>query len=260
MIIRKAAVKEQFDKTADSYLSRYLTPEKLREKERIIGLVSNSKKMARVLDLGCGPAIISGDLLEVSEQVYGVDFSEDMIRVAQSTFKDTKNKSKVFFSVSDAEKLDFPDQYFDAVICLGVLRYLDSLEEGLKEIYRVLKPDGVMICTFYHRYSLYWLSMIFLYRPLLPFISLVKKESYTDLKIRLRAEPPPFSYKRFRRAFAKAGFVHAETHHSGITIFPLNRLFPVISRSIYLKTEKLLFRSGTAGWMGSICIVKGFRK
>lgn len=257
---RKVAIKEQFDKAAGRYLSKYLTPEKLREKERILDLIDCRKKLKRVLDLGCGPAIISDDLLEVSEQVYGVDFSEDMISVAESKYRGTGLESKVFFSVGDAEKLDFPDQYFDAVVCLGVLRYLDSLEKGLEEIHRILKPGGLIISTFYNRYSLYWLSMMLVYRPLLPLISLVKKESLSDLRTRYRAEPSPFSYKTFRKIFAKTGFIHCDTLHSGVSIFPFNRLFPVISRAVYLKTEKLLFRSRMIGGMGNICIVKGLKK
>lgn len=257
---RKTAVREQFDRDAGRYLSRYLTPEKLRERDRILGLINCRQKFKKILDLGCGPAIISEDLLEISEKVYGVDLSEDMISVAESKFSGTVNESRIFFSVGDAEKLDFPDQYFDAVICLGVLRYLDSLEDGLREIHRVLKPEGIMIGTFYHRYSLYWISMIFLYRPLLLFISLVKKESISNMKHRYMAEPSPVSYKRFRRIFANAGFIHSDTLHSGVNFFPFNRLFPNISRAIYLKTEKLFLNSGIFGWMGSICMVKGLKR
>lgn len=256
---RKEAVRDQFNKAADRYNSRYLTPEKLRELSRILGMLKCNNRLARVLDLGCGPAIISSDLLKISEQVYGIDLSGDMIRNAKLRFCGTCNEHKVFFSVGDAENLDFPDNFFDAVICLGVLRYLDSPERGLREIYRVLKPKGVLLSTFYHRYSIYWLSMMIFYRPLLPLLSLIKKESLSDLKTRYKAEPSPFSYKKFRKIFAETGFGHAETLHSGVSMFPLNYLFPEASRSINLKTEELLLRSGIFGWMGSICIVKGIK-
>lgn len=257
---RKEAVRDQFDRVADRYNSKYLTPEKLRELDRILDLIKRPEKLARVLDLGCGPAIISNDLLEISEQVYGIDLSEDMIRNAKARFCGTCNESRIFFSVGDAEELDFPDQFFDAVVCLGVLRYLDSPENGLREIHRVLKPKGVLVSTFYHRYSLYWLSIMFFYKPLLPVISLVKNESLSDLKIRYKAEPAPFSYKRFRKIFADIGFTHTDTLHSGVSFFPFNFFFPELSRSIYLKTEKLILRSGIFGWMGSICIVKGIKQ
>lgn len=259
MEARKEAVRDQFDRVADKYNSKYLTPEKLRELSRILAMIKCNNRLARVLDLGCGPAIISSDLLEISEQVYGIDLSEDMIRNAKRRFCGTCDEPRVFFSVGDAENLDFPDHFFDAVICLGVLRYLDSPERGLREIYRVLKPKGVLVSTFYHRYSIYWLSMMIFYRPLLPLISLVKKESLSDLKIRYKAEPSPFSYKKFRKIFAETGFGHTETLHSGVSFFPFNYFFPKVSRSVYLKTEELFLRSGIFGWMGSICIVKGIK-
>ncbi len=256
---RKTAVKEQFDRDSLQYLSRHLTLEKIREKDRILNLLNKREKYVRILDLGCGPGTISRDLLGISEQVWGIDISKDMIRVANESFSSSGLESRIHFCVGDAENLNFPDQFFDVVICLGVLRYLDSLDKGLKEIYRVLKPDGVMIGTFYQRYSLYWFSMLFLYRPLLPLISLFKGKTLRDLVKSYRAEPLPFSYKKFRKVFAETGFRHSVTMHSGLNIFPFNRLFPDLSRSVYLKTESAFHNSDRLGWMGSVCIVKGLK-
>lgn len=256
---RKAAVREQFDRDACQYLSRHLTPEKIRERDRILALINRKKNYQRILDLGCGPGTISKDLLDISNEVWGIDISCDMIRIASDRYRGTEAGSRLFFSVGDAEDLNFPDGFFDAVVCLGVLRYLGSLEKGLKEIRRVLKPGGVMIGTFYHRFSLYWLSMYLLYRPFLPLISILKRRSAREMIKKYKAEPLPFSYKKFRRIFAETGFLHAETLHSGLNIFPLERLFPSLSREVYLKTESLFHHSGRFGWLGSVCIIKGFR-
>lgn len=254
---RKSAVREQFDKDAAQYLSKHLTPEKLRERDRVLNLATGRKRYERVLDLGCGPGTISNDLLEISEEVWGLDLSEDMINIATNRFRDTESEHRIHFVAGDAEKLNFPDKYFDAVICLGVLRYLDSLEKGLREINRVLKPGGIIIGTFYHRFSLYCLSMLFLYRPLLPLISIFKKRSFRDMIMKYRAEPSPFSYRKFRKIFAASGFRHSDTLHSGLNVFPFNTLFPNLSRTVNLKTESALFDSGKLGWLGSVCIVKG---
>jgi demethylmenaquinone methyltransferase / 2-methoxy-6-polyprenyl-1,4-benzoquinol methylase len=254
---RKSAVRKQFDRDAVEYLSKHLTPEKLRERDRVLSLATGRKKYERVLDLGCGPGTISNDLLEISDEVWGIDLSEDMIRIATDRFRNTEYEHRIHFVAGDAEKLDFPDKYFDAVISLGVLRYLDSLEKGLKEINRVLKPGGVLIGTFYHRYSLYCLSMLFLYRPLLPLISIFKKRSFRGMIMKYKAEPSPFSYRKFRKIFAATGFRHSDTLHSGLNVFPFNTLFPNLSRKIYLKTESVFHDSGKLGWMGSVCIVKG---
>lgn len=257
---RKSAVRKQFNHDAESYRTRYLTPQKIREKDRIIDLMDCGKRYGRILDLGCGPGMLTGSLLELGDEIYGIDLSEDMIKKAVSEFRDKDYDSKVFFSVGDAEKLDFPDSFFDAVVCLGLLRYLDSLEKGLSEIHRVLKPEGVMIGTFYSRYSLYWLSMILFYRPLLPLISIIKGLPLRDLMIKYKAEPSPFTYRRFRKLFSEAGFIHSDTLYSGIDLFPANRLFPRFSESLSLGTESVLHRSERFGWIGSVFIVKGLKK
>lgn len=257
---RKSAVREQFDKSSQQYLSKYLTKEKIRETKRIINLVDSKKKYQNVLDIGCGPGTITEDLLDISEQVSGIDISEEMVEAARDRFKETKFKSRTTFEVGDAENLKFPDQFFDVIFCLGVLRYLDSWEKCLREIYRVLKPDGIVIVTFYYRFSPHWFSMVFFYRPLLPIISLVKRKSMKELKSKYRAEPLPFSYKKFKHVFADVGFINSRTQHGGFEIFPLNRLFPKISTYIYLKTESAFYDSSRLGWLGSICIVKGIKK
>jgi demethylmenaquinone methyltransferase/2-methoxy-6-polyprenyl-1,4-benzoquinol methylase len=260
MVDRKSAVREQFDKDAHHYLSKHLTPEKIRERDRILAMINHDKRYQRILDLGCGPGTISMDLLGISNEVWGIDISGDMIRIASERCRGTEAGARMFFGVGDAENLNFPDNFFDAVVCLGVLRYLGSLEKGLKEIRRVLRPGGVIVGTFYQRYSLYWLSMYLLYRPFLPLISILKRRTAGELIKKYKAEPLPFSYKKFRRVFAEAGFIHSETLHSGLNIFPLNRIFPALSREVYLKTESLFHHSGSLGWLGSVCIVKGFRQ
>jgi demethylmenaquinone methyltransferase / 2-methoxy-6-polyprenyl-1,4-benzoquinol methylase len=259
IVKRKSAVEELFDKDSSQYLYKHLTLEKIREKDRIINLVHKNAKYQRVLDIGCGPGTISEDLLEIGEQVWGIDISEDMIKIAIDRFKEKNYSSKIHFNIGDAENLNFPDQFFDAVFCLGVLRFLDSWEKGLQEIYRVLKPNGVVVITFFFRFSPHWFFMCFFYRPLLPLISLVKRRSLRDLILKYKADPLPFSYKKFKKTFINTGFNHLKTQHSGFEVFPLNRLFPKLSRSIYLKAESVLYDSYRLGWMGSVCIVKGLK-
>ena len=210
-----------------------------------------------MLDIGCGPGTMTEELSELSDQVWGIDISEGMIRSARERFRQTAETHKLHFEVGDAEHLRFGDEYFDAVVCVGVLRYLSSWEKGLQEIYRVLKPNGVVVITCYYRFSLHWFSMCLLYRPLLPLISLVKGRSMRDWLVKYRAEPLPFSYRKFRQIFSEIGFRHVETQHSGFDLFPFNRLFPRCSRYLYLKAETALFNSSKLGWLGSICIVKG---
>jgi len=76
------------------------------------------------------------------KQIIGVDISEGMLAVAQEKInaKGLQNQFKV--EVGDSEKLQFPDQTFDAVTVAFGVRNFENLEQGLTEICRVLKPGG----------------------------------------------------------------------------------------------------------------------
>ena len=254
---RKTAVSEQFDRISKEYFSERLSPENIRERQRIFSLINCNVKYQHALDIGCGPGTIAEDMLKISEKVYGIDISEDMVKTAVEKFSHYRHKDRVFFEVGDAESLKFPDQYFDVVFCIGVLRYTSSWERAMQEIYRVLKPDGVVVVTFFYRFSPHWFSMSFLYRPLLPVIALAQKISLKACIAKYKAEPLPFSYRKFKKVFYTCGFREMELQHSGFTVFPVNRLFPKLSTNLYLKMESAFFKSSILGWLGSICIVKG---
>jgi demethylmenaquinone methyltransferase/2-methoxy-6-polyprenyl-1,4-benzoquinol methylase len=197
--------------------------------------------------------------LEVSNRVWGIDISEDMIDIVNERFKEIQAKDRVHFQLGDAEKLEFEGESFEAVFCIGVLRYLNSWERGLTEVHRVLKPGGIAIMTFYYRFPPHWFSTYLLKRPLALLISLIKTRSLKGCFSKYRAEPLPFSYRGFRKAFAQIGFRHVATQHSGFTVFPFNRLFPRLATSVYVRAESAWFDSSRLGWLGSICIVKGMK-
>lgn len=257
--IRQQAVIEQFDRDSHAYVSKNVRPETVRERQRLLDLAQGGNHFRRALDLGCGPGTVSQDLLGVADEVWGVDSSPGMIALASAGAKEARLQHRLHFEVGGAEALNFPDGSFDVVFCVGVLRYLDSWEAGLREIYRVLAPDGIVIATFYYRFSLQWFYMCLLGRPLLPLAALLKRRSLKNCLAALRAEPLPFSYRKFRKAFLQTGFTGMELQHSGFELYPLRRLFPRLSRHVYLKLESLFFRSGTFGWLGSICVVKGVK-
>jgi SAM-dependent methyltransferase len=57
------------------------------------------------------------------------------------------NEQKKVIQANVEEKLDFPDNSFDSVLCLEVFEYLDKYEIALKEIQRVVKPGGMACIT-----------------------------------------------------------------------------------------------------------------
>jgi len=92
---------------------------------------------AQILDVGCGTGDLSIALFEkTAARVIGVDFCHPMLEIA------TRKAPRLRFIEGDALRLPFPDAAFDAVTIGFGLRNLASVEHGLAELRRVLKPQG----------------------------------------------------------------------------------------------------------------------
>lgn len=96
----------------------------------------------QVLDLCCG----TGDLVPIlsnrySTTVTGGDFCEPMLEVARKRFAE---KKEYVFIQCDALSLPYPENTLDVVTVAFGVRNFEKLEVGLSEIYRVLKPGGII--------------------------------------------------------------------------------------------------------------------
>jgi SAM-dependent methyltransferase len=91
------------------------------------------------LDIGCGTGIILQFLSEYGKS-YGLDASEKAI-----SFCKQRGLSNVF--LGSALKLPFENEFFSAVIILDVLEHIDEDMDCLKEVFRVLKKDGIIIIS-----------------------------------------------------------------------------------------------------------------
>lgn len=108
------------------------------------------KKGARILELGYGAGMTAVKVLEKGFHVTGVDISEEFKEIAT---KNCKNFSSFDFRIGNAEKLDLPSNYFDCVIEMGMLHYLENPLACIEEVKRVLKPGGYFILTQRNKYG-----------------------------------------------------------------------------------------------------------
>ena len=103
-------------------------------------------KVNRLLELGCGNGKLWQDnKIDLrNREIFLSDISEGMV-------EEVRNKLGSDFNciVADAEKIPFKDAYFDSIIANHVLFYLNDLNQGLKEISRVLKTNGMLYCSTY---------------------------------------------------------------------------------------------------------------
>src|SRR5882672_10476740 len=92
---------------------------------------------AQVLDVACGTGDLSIALFEkIGARVTGVDFCRPMLERA------ARKQPRIAFVEGDALQLPFDEAVFDAVTIAFGLRNLSSVEHGLNELRRVLKPNG----------------------------------------------------------------------------------------------------------------------
>jgi SAM-dependent methyltransferase len=93
----------------------------------------------QVVELCCGGGWLVGHLAQRGAAGVGLDFAENMIRIARSSWPDTS------FIVADASACPLPDGCADAVLCYFALINIESPQLRraiIREAHRLLKPGG----------------------------------------------------------------------------------------------------------------------
>ncbi len=109
--------------------------------------VALMKPSQHVLDVAIGTADLTIEMFSQhkAEQVTGIDLSDQMMVIGQKKVeKLTANSQKPIaeFIHANAQTMPFDDASFDAVTCAFGCRNFSNLDEGLREMCRVLKPGG----------------------------------------------------------------------------------------------------------------------
>lgn len=108
----------------------------------------------KVLDIGCGGGFLSNALGKSGHEVYGIDMSEESLKVAKK--HDLTNT--VNYQLANAYSLPFPGQSFDVVCAMDFLEHVEDPQKVIAEASRVLKPGGIF---FFHTFSKNIISYFF---------------------------------------------------------------------------------------------------
>lgn len=100
---------------------------------------------SKVLDVACGTGDLAFSLAESSFSVTGADLSEKMLSIAADKKQQHYPDYRIDFQQADVEQLPFADSTFDAITCAFGVRNFVHLERGLKEMLRIMKPEGSMV-------------------------------------------------------------------------------------------------------------------
>lgn len=211
----------------------------------------------RVLDVGCGPGIMAAETIQRGCEFWGLDPSSGMISICHDRFA---GERRAHFIAGDAINLPLTNDFFDAVMCMGVIDALRDRARAVREMLRVLRPGGTLLLTFTNSRSPYswWKKDVFY-----PLVS-----KYHALKARVEGQPGAsvmqlggntrtlYSERAARQLVESLGaeVVEVTPYHFNLFLSPLDEIMPRLA----LSAARRLDRSAGSlpGWMAFGFIVK----
>jgi 2-polyprenyl-3-methyl-5-hydroxy-6-metoxy-1,4-benzoquinol methylase len=134
-------VKELFDakKDYDAKRDKYYFERRTRELNKLLKQID---KRSKILDVGCGTGITVEFLKENGfENVHGGDISATLLKSARE-----KNIDQL--TLTEEIQLPYKSEIFDAITMFDVIEHMDSYEENMKEVSRILKPGGHVFISY----------------------------------------------------------------------------------------------------------------
>lgn len=108
--------------------------------EEIVSLLPEDNN-SKVLDFGCGTGILLQRINKSIKSNFGLDISFDMLKYALIICPNSN------LIIGDGEQMPFPGNTWDSVISRGAIHHCPAPQKALKEIYRSLKPGGILILS-----------------------------------------------------------------------------------------------------------------
>jgi demethylmenaquinone methyltransferase / 2-methoxy-6-polyprenyl-1,4-benzoquinol methylase len=145
---KKEQVAQMFDTISGNYdgLNRVISfGIDVKWRKKVLKLVA-SKKPNTILDIATG----TGDLAILmaqtnAQEIIGLDISAGMLEVGRKKIAEKKLDNRIKMVLGDSENMPFADDHFDAITVAFGVRNFETLEKGLAEILRVLKPNGIFV-------------------------------------------------------------------------------------------------------------------
>ena len=108
--------------------------------------ILKSKDPSTILDVATGTGDLAIAMVKTNAQkIIGLDISKGMLDVGIEKIKDRNLNNTIEMVIGDSENLKYENDFFDAVTVSFGVRNFESLDTGLSEIFRVLKPNGSLV-------------------------------------------------------------------------------------------------------------------
>jgi ubiquinone/menaquinone biosynthesis C-methylase UbiE len=118
-------------------------------KNKVIKYLQYICRSSTILDAGCGDGRFTLLLIEMGfKKIVSLDSNLDSLLILEEKLEELGAQEAVTLVHSSVLNLPFEKSYFDVILCVGVLYYLNSkYENGLHEIVKCLKPNSILLET-----------------------------------------------------------------------------------------------------------------
>ena len=183
-------------------------------RKKVVNKVAATKPK-RILDVATGTGDLAINLAKTdAEEIIGLDISAGMLNVGKEKVAAKNLDDRIKMVQGDSENLPFEDDYFDAITVAFGIRNFETLEKGLAEILRVLKPGGIFVILetsvptkfpFKQGYGLYTKTLL----PLIGRVFSKDRDAYGYLS----ESASVFPYgEKLNNILRKTGFTHVEAN------------------------------------------------
>ncbi|TBN05474.1 bifunctional demethylmenaquinone methyltransferase/2-methoxy-6-polyprenyl-1,4-benzoquinol methylase UbiE [Hyunsoonleella flava] len=145
---KKEQVTKMFDTISGDYdgLNRVISfGIDVKWRKKVVNLVKDQDAKT-VLDIATGTGDLAIAMADTNaEKIVGLDISSGMLDIGKQKINNKGLSDKIEMVLGDSENMPFEDNTFDAITVAFGVRNFENLQNGLKDILRVLKPGGIFV-------------------------------------------------------------------------------------------------------------------